>query len=143
MKNSYFESIELLEGGQILALQGLLDELNFTDKGLIPVITQDATSKDVLMLAWMNRESIDKTLSTGRMTYWSRSRDELWIKGESSGHIQSLESMQIDCDGDALLCLVNQTGAACHTGRDHCFYFKVDRSNKSVSVLGSPMSSPA
>ena len=142
MKNSYFESIELLEAGQTLALQGLIDELNFTDKGLIPVITQDAASKDVLMLAWMNIESIDKTLSSGRMTYWSRSREQLWIKGETSGHIQTLESMHIDCDGDALLCLVNQTGAACHTGRNHCFYFKVDRSNKSVSVLGSPMSSP-
>jgi phosphoribosyl-AMP cyclohydrolase len=139
MKNSYFESIKLLEADQTLALQGLFDALNLTDKGLIPVVTQDATSKDVLMLAWMNIESIDKTLSTGRMTYWSRSRERLWIKGETSGHIQSLESMQIDCDGDALLCLVNQTGPACHTGRDHCFYFMVDRSNKSVSVLGSPV----
>jgi len=137
MKNNYFESIEGSESGKSFALQDLIDELNFNSQGLIPVITQDATSKQVLMLAWMNKDSIDQTLSTGRMTYWSRSREKLWIKGETSGHIQSLESMQLDCDGDAILCLVNQVGMACHTGRDHCFYFKVDRKNMSVSVMGS------
>ena len=137
MKNTYFESIERLNDGQTLALQGLIDKLSFNDKGLIPVITQDATSKDVLMMAWMNKESIAKTLATGRMTYWSRSRAQFWIKGETSGNIQALVSMRIDCDGDALLCLVNQTGGACHTGRDNCFYFKVDSANNLVTVLGS------
>jgi phosphoribosyl-AMP cyclohydrolase len=138
MKNTYFESIERLSNGHTLMLQDVIDKLNFNNQGLIPVITQDANSKVVLMLAWMNKESINKTLATGLMTYWSRSREQLWIKGETSGHLQSLECMQIDCDGDALLCLVKQTGAACHTGRDHCFYFKVDSTNKSVTVLGSP-----
>ena len=137
MKNTYFESIERLNDGQTLVLQDLIDELSFNDKGLIPVITQDATSKDVLMMAWMNQESIGQTLSTGRMTYWSRSRAQFWIKGETSGNIQSLVSMRIDCDGDALLCSVNQTSGACHTGRDSCFYFEVDSAKKLVRVIGS------
>jgi len=137
MKNIYFQSIENLNGGQVLKLQDIIDELNFTDQGLIPVITQDATSKDVLMLAWMNKQSLESTLSTGRVTYWSRSRGQLWIKGETSGHLQSLVSMRVDCDGDAVLCLVNQVGAACHTGRDNCFYFEVDQLNMSVSVMSS------
>jgi|TARA_B110000879_G_scaffold188977_1_gene252068 phosphoribosyl-AMP cyclohydrolase len=137
MKNIYFQSIENLNGGQVLKLQDIIGELNFTDQGLIPVITQDATSKDVLMLAWMNKQSLESTLSTGRVTYWSRSRGQLWIKGETSGHLQSLVSMRVDCDGDAVLCLVNQVGAACHTGRDNCFYFEVDQLNMSVSVMSS------
>lgn len=138
MENIYFQSIEQLKSGQRLALKNVIDELIFTSSGLIPVITQDVTSKEVLMLAWMNKESLDRTLSTGYMTYWSRSRQQLWVKGETSGHYQSLESMRLDCDGDALLCLVKQIGSACHTGRNHCFYFEVDRFNKSVSVLSSP-----
>ena len=142
MKNSYFESIELLKGFQILALQGLIGQLNFNEKGLIAVITQDATSKKILMLAWITVESIDKTSSTGCMIYWFRSREKLWIKSQTIDHIKALESIQIVCDGDALLCLVNQTGMACHMGRDHDFYFNVDRSNRIAYVLGSPMSTP-
>ena len=130
--------MEDLHSGQSVSLQELIDNLTYTDKQLIPVITQDATSKEVLMLAWMNRLSLQTTLSTGRMTYWSRSRNQLWLKGETSGHFQSLKSMHIDCDGDALLCLVDQVGAACHTGRNNCFYFEVDRLNNSVSIIGSP-----
>jgi len=137
MKNDYFQSIENMKGGEVLELTAFVDQLIFTDTGLIPVITQDTTSKDVLMLAWMNKESLETTLSTGRMTYWSRSRNQLWIKGETSGHYQYLESMRMDCDGDAVLCLVNQEGVACHTGRDNCFYFEVDELNQSVSVLSS------
>jgi phosphoribosyl-AMP cyclohydrolase len=142
MKNSYFESIELLKDFQILALQGLIGQLNFNEKGLIAVITQDATSKKILMLAWMTVESIDKTSSTGCMIYWSRSREKLWIKGQTIDHIKALESIQIVYDGDALLCLVNQTGMACHMRRAHDFYFNVDRSNRTAYVLGSPMSTP-
>ena len=130
--------MEDLHSGQSVSLQGLIDNLTYTDKQLIPVITQDATSKEVLMLAWMNRLSLQTTLSTGRMTYWSRSRNQLWLKGETSGHFQYLKSLHIDCDGDALLCLVDQQGAACHTGRDNCFYFEVDRVNSTVSIMGSP-----
>lgn len=130
--------MEDLHSGQSVSLQELIDNLTYTDKQLIPVITQDATSKEVLMLAWMNRLSLQTTLSTGRMTYWSRSRNQLWLKGETSGHFQYLKSLHIDCDGDALLCLVDQQGAACHTGRDNCFYFEVDSVNSTVSIMGSP-----
>lgn len=137
MKNTYYQAKEQLNGGQVLDLQEMIGELSFTDQGLIPVITQDATSKDVLMMAWMNKQSLELTLSTGRVTYWSRSRQQLWIKGATSGHTQSLVSMRLDCDGDTILCLVNQEGPACHTGRDNCFYFEVDRLNKSVTVLSS------
>ena len=96
--------------------------LTFNDAGLIPTIAQDADSREVLMLAWMNTQSIQRTLDTGRVTYWSRSRQAFWIKGETSGHIQELVEFRFDCDQDCLLVLVKQTGAACHTGRRHCFY---------------------
>ncbi|WP_423894309.1 phosphoribosyl-AMP cyclohydrolase [Candidatus Pelagadaptatus aseana] len=113
-------------------------ELNFNSQGLIPVITQDATSREVLMMAWMNQESLAKTLEAGRMIYWSRSRQALWAKGETSGHVQLLKSMRIDCDGDAILCLVDQTGAACHTGRSNCFYLQVDLGNQCVTIMSQP-----
>jgi phosphoribosyl-AMP cyclohydrolase len=89
---------------------------------LIPAIVQDSTSKEVLMLAYMNPESLQMTLSTGKATYWSRSRSELWIKGETSGHYQQVQSITLDCDGDALLLEVVQTGVACHTGERTCFH---------------------
>lgn len=97
-------------------------DLTYNDAGLIPAIAQDAGTREVLMLAWMNAESIAQTLKTGRVTYWSRSRQSFWIKGETSGHTQELVEFRFDCDQDCLLVLVNQTGAACHTGRRHCFY---------------------
>ena len=99
-----------------------LDQITFNDQGLIPVVTQDAATGDVLMLAWMNRDSILQTLNTGKATYWSRSRQALWIKGETSGHTQAFKELLLDCDGDSLLMLVEQTGVACHTGRANCFY---------------------
>jgi phosphoribosyl-AMP cyclohydrolase len=89
---------------------------------LIPAIVQDSTSKEVLMLAYMNPESLQMTLSTGKATYWSRSRNELWIKGATSGHYQQVQSISLDCDGDALLLEVIQTGVACHTGERTCFH---------------------
>jgi phosphoribosyl-AMP cyclohydrolase len=89
---------------------------------LIPAIVQDSTSKEVLMLAYMNPESLQMTLSTGKATYWSRSRNELWIKGATSGHFQQVQSISLDCDGDALLLEVVQTGVACHTGEHTCFH---------------------
>jgi phosphoribosyl-AMP cyclohydrolase len=89
---------------------------------LIPAIVQDSTSKEVLMLAYMNPESLQLTLSTGKATYWSRSRSELWVKGETSGHFQQVQSISLDCDGDALLLEVIQTGVACHTGEQSCFH---------------------
>lgn len=98
------------------------NSLSYNDAGLIPCIAQDATSHEVLMMAWMNAEAVAKTLETGRVTYWSRSRQSFWIKGETSGHIQQLVDLRYDCDSDCLLALVEQTGAACHTGRRSCFY---------------------
>ena len=89
---------------------------------LIPAIVQDVSSNEVLMLAYMNAESLALTLSTGKATYWSRSRNELWVKGATSGHFQDVHSVSLDCDGDALLLKVTQTGAACHTGDRTCFH---------------------
>jgi phosphoribosyl-AMP cyclohydrolase len=88
----------------------------------VPAIAQQHDTGEVLMMAWMSRESLDETLRTGRVCYWSRSRRQLWRKGESSGQVQILKEMRIDCDGDTLLLRVDQTGPACHTGRRDCFY---------------------
>ncbi|MBU2962298.1 phosphoribosyl-AMP cyclohydrolase [Citreicella sp. C3M06] len=96
--------------------------LVYDSRGLIPCIAQDETSGEVLMMAWMNAESVAKTLASGRVTYWSRSRAAFWIKGESSGHVQELVELRLDCDRDCLLALVRQTGPACHTNRRSCFY---------------------
>ena len=101
------------------------DTLLFNEAGLIPAIAQDAETSEVLMLAWMNADSIARTLTSGRVTYWSRSRQSFWIKGETSGHVQELVDLRLDCDRDCLLVLVRQTGPACHTGRRSCFYTEV------------------
>lgn len=97
----------------------------YDDRGLCPVIAQEETTKEVLMLAWMNAEAIARTLETGRVTYWSRSRQAFWVKGESSGHVQELVDLRVDCDRDCLLAIVRQTGPACHTNRRVCFYTSV------------------
>jgi phosphoribosyl-AMP cyclohydrolase len=91
-------------------------------EALIPAIVQDSTSKEILMLAYMNAQSLELTLTTGKATYWSRSRNELWVKGATSGHFQDVQSISLDCDGDALVLQVIQTGAACHTGQRTCFH---------------------
>jgi phosphoribosyl-AMP cyclohydrolase len=96
--------------------------LRYDDRGLIPAIAQDHRTGEVLMMAWMNAESVARTLETGRVTYWSRSRAAFWVKGESSGHAQRLVELRLDCDRDCLLVLVEQTGPACHTNRRSCFY---------------------
>ena len=101
----------------------------FNSDGLIAAIAQDADTKEILMLAWMNEEALRATLATGRGTYWSRSRQTLWIKGETSGHTQDVVSVQIDCDQDAVLLHVRQSGGACHTGRKSCFYRTIDAGN--------------
>lgn len=98
------------------------EELKKGQDGLVPVIVQDAENLEVLMMAYMNREAYERTLSTGRMTYYSRSRQELWIKGMTSGHAQYVQLLQIDCDNDTILAKVRQVGAACHTGNRSCFY---------------------
>jgi len=100
----------------------LMDKLKFDAHGLLPTIAQDATSGRVLMLAWMNEEAVHQTIETGFAHYWSRSRKKQWKKGESSGHVQKIVDMYLDCDGDTLLLKVEQTGPACHTNRESCFY---------------------
>ena len=89
--------------------------------GLVPAVVQDASSRDVLMVGWMDDEALHRTLTTGRGTYWSRSRQSYWVKGETSGHVQAVREVRLDCDGDTLLVLVDQTGPACHTGDTTCF----------------------
>jgi len=121
---SWFKSIENDQESTSYPLEKVLAELTFNEDGLIPVISQDYQSKDVLMFAWMNLTSLQETLQTNRMCYWSRSRQAFWKKGESSGHWQTLKALSTDCDGDVLLALVDQEGAACHTERRSCFYLK-------------------
>ena len=96
--------------------------LKYNEVGLIPVIAQDNNTLEVLMLAWMNLEAVERTLKTGKLTYWSRSRSEFWIKGETSGNTQELVELRFDCDRDALLAIVKQKGPACHTNRKSCFF---------------------
>lgn len=108
--------------------------LRYDANGLIPAIAQDAANGDVLMLAWMNAEAVARTLETGRVTYWSRSRQAFWIKGETSGHTQKLVEMRVDCDRDTLLVLIEQTGPACHTNRRSCFFTAL-RDGAEVEIL--------
>lgn len=98
----------------------------FDANGLIAAIAQDAVTGEVLMLAWMNAEALQKTIETGRATYWSRSRAALWVKGETSGHTQEVTELRVDCDQDAVLLKVRQTGGACHTHRESCFYRRIE-----------------
>lgn len=111
--------------------------LTYNDAGLIPAIAQDVDGGDVLMMAWMNAEAVARTLDTGRVTYWSRSRQAFWVKGESSGHVQELVDFRLDCDRDCVLVTVRQTGPACHTNRRSCFYTAV-RDEDEVQIM-SPM----
>ena len=99
--------------------------LQYNNAGLIPVIAQDESTLEVLMLAWMNKEAIERTLETRKVTYWSRSRNEFWVKGETSGNTQDLVDLRFDCDRDALLVIVTQKGTACHTKRKSCFFTSV------------------
>lgn len=108
--------------------------LKYDINGLIPCIAQDHGTGEILMMAWMNAESVARTLETGRVTYWSRSRAAFWVKGESSGHVQQLVEMRLDCDRDCLLALVNQTGPACHTNRRSCFYTAI-RDGEEVVIM--------
>ncbi len=109
--------------------QQLLEAIHFNSDGLVCAIAQDAATQGVLMQAWMNAESLQRTVQTGQAWYWSRSRQSLWRKGETSGHTQQVLSLRLDCDGDCLLLQVEQVGAACHTGRQSCFYndFSADK----------------
>lgn len=107
------------------AIDSAIKIINFNSDGLVPAIAQQHDTGEVLMMAWMNRESITETLKSGLVCYYSRSRKKLWRKGEVSGHTQSLKDFRIDCDGDTILLLVQQIGVACHTGRPNCFFNSV------------------
>ena len=110
--------------------------LNYNADGLVAAVAQDAGSKEILMLAWMNQEAFEKTLQTGEAHYWSRSRNELWHKGATSGNVQRVREIRVDCDQDAVLLLVEQGGkGACHTGRKSCFYRRVDSKNGTALVF--------
>ncbi len=111
-----------------------LDKIKFDNRGLVPTIIQDYKNGDILMLAYMNRESLQKTLSSGKTHFWSRSRQKLWLKGESSGHTQEVKELFIDCDMDAVLIKVEQKVAACHTGYRSCFYRKLE--GEDFAVVG-------
>ena len=118
-----------------------LDSVAFNSDGLVPAIAQDAASGRILMMAWMNRESLALTAESGKAVYWSRSRGKLWRKGEASGHEQVVQQIQLDCDGDTIvLCVTQQGGIACHTGRESCFFRTLDNGQWSITetVLKDP-----
>ena len=114
----------------MICTQQLLDRVKWNEQGLVPAIAQDHASGKVLMLAWMNREALQCTVTEERAVYWSRSRGRLWRKGEESGHVQRLHDIRLDCDADAILLSVEQVGGiACHTGREHCFFLRLQDGN--------------
>lgn len=119
-----------------------IDQLKFNADGLIPAIVQDHGTGRVLMMAWMNRASIEKTLELGQTVFWSRSRGKFWIKGETSGHVQRVKDLAFDCDGDTLLVQVEQVGAACHDGYRSCFYRSVRDRGGAVEITEPRLQSP-
>jgi len=120
----------------------IYDELKFNDDGLIPAIIQEQSTRRVLMMAWMNRASIEKTIASGKTHFWSRSRQKFWMKGETSGHTQTVKDIAFDCDGDTLLVQVEQTGAACHEGYKSCFFRSVEPDGKSFRTTEPPLEMP-
>jgi len=118
------------------------DQLQFDANGLIPAIIQEQSSGRVLMMAWMNRASLEKTLETGRTHFWSRSRQKYWMKGERSGHVQTVKDVAFDCDGDVLLVQVEQTGVACHLGYKSCFFRSVKDKGATVKITEPQLRKP-
>lgn len=119
-----------------------IDQVKFNEHGLIPAIVQDAESGEVLMMAWMNRDALQRTIATGKATYWSRSRNRFWVKGESSGHVQHVEGIYMDCDADTLLLKVRQVGAACHEGYRSCFYRQLDAEGNQLKCVADRLVDP-
>lgn len=117
-------------------------QLKFNADGLVPAIIQDAKDGRVLMMAWMNRASLDKTIETRRTFFWSRSRQKFWMKGESSGHVQVVKDIAFDCDGDTLLIQVEQTGAACHEGYRSCFFRSLDENGAAWTTTETQLDTP-
>ena len=118
------------------------DKIKFNSDGLVPAIIQDKASGRVLMMAWMNRASLEATIATGKTHFWSRSRQKFWMKGESSGHIQTVKDIAFDCDGDTLLIQVEQIGAACHEGYQSCFFRSVQEAGASVKTTEPRLEDP-
>jgi len=118
------------------------DQLKFDANGLIPAIIQDQKTGRVLMFAWMNRASLEKTVATGKTHFWSRSRQKFWMKGESSGHTQAVKAIEFDCDGDVLLIQVEQIGAACHEGYRSCFFRAVQKDGTSYKIMEPQLKTP-
>jgi len=127
-----YKTLEKQRKNTTLSVSDAIENLSYNENGLIPAISQQHDTGEVLMMAWMNKQSIEETLKTGHVCYWSRSRQCYWRKGESSGHIQSLIEMRADCDGDALLILVDQKGPACHTNRKNCFYISIGKTQAEI-----------
>lgn len=119
----------------------LLEKVSFNKEGLLPVIVQDINGGEVLMMAWMDREALGKTIDSGKAYFWSRSRKKLWLKGESSGHYQLVREMRIDCDEDTLLIKVEQIKAACHKGYRSCFFRKINKEGK-IELIGEKVFEP-
>jgi len=136
-----FRQLESFSTGDSVPLAAVLGELPWNTDGLLPAIAQQYDSGEVLMMAWMNRDALQETLDTGRVCFWSRSRQALWRKGESSGQVQQLKEMRFDCDGDTILLQVDQTGPACHTGRRDCFFNRVQ--GERLVVDKEPLIDPA
>ena len=116
-----------------------ITDLKYNDQGLIPAVAQDAETGEVLMMAWMNREAVEQTVATRRGTYWSRSRQELWVKGAASGHVQRVKAIKVDCDADVLLLQVEQVGAACHEGYRSCFFRELDPETGEFETRAEPL----
>ena len=119
-----------------------IEKLKFDANGLIPAIIQEKSTGRVLMMAWMNRASLETTMATGKTHFWSRSRQKFWMKGESSGHTQAVREISFDCDGDTLLIQVEQTGAACHEGYKSCFFRSVDDGGKDIKITEPQLETP-
>ncbi|EPF73907.1 phosphoribosyl-AMP cyclohydrolase [Acinetobacter rudis] len=137
LNHSIFTSMEQGKSRENYDFIAVIDAITWNENGLITAITQDIKSKEVLMLAWINRDALLETLDSRQVCYWSRSRQKMWRKGESSGHRQKLIEARLDCDGDCILFLVEQSGVACHTNRPSCFYIGLERN--SVTILTEPL----
>ena len=135
-----FKQLEKATQGDCFDWSELKTQIKLDENGLIPAIAQQFDTKEVLMMAWMNLQSLEETLTTGRVCYWSRSRQNYWRKGEESGQVQQLKSLAFDCDGDTILLTVDQTGPACHTGRRSCFYCQVQ--DEKVEIISAPLIDP-
>lgn len=132
MNANFFKQLEMKPSGHREDLATLISTMPWNTDGLLPVIAQSAADKSVLMLAWTNQEALHLSLSTGYSHYWSRSRGQLWKKGESSGHVQQIKQVKLDCDGDTLLYIVDQKGPACHTNRQDCFFWTLNAAGGTI-----------